>query len=667
MNKLKKILVSSLLLAVLSNTTAHAFEMTDMAQDTLDSVGIVVPSTDYLTRGQFAMVVMELSGNQQLASAAQSPFSDVPSWREDASAINVIYQLGLLSGNGDGTFTPDRQITIGESVTALLRLLEYTSADIGYRWPEDYVVKAQNIGLLNNLPSDASSLLTEEMSNQLFYNLISLETKTGQVYGEQLASSVVRDVVLLSNYASNGGAVDQLSVLSGGVIYYYNKDQDFPNGLLNAGRGTLLLDSAGKAMGFLPNEEVYAQLELASVNALGLTDKNGAFYAVPTTATVMFGETKTTFGASYFTMETYNSALICYGSSGTVELVIAQNNVHYADYVLTGFYEYASPNPYQPETVSTLGQTFQVDPEIAGKFAQFAYGDQFHLILGEEGEVVDVFAYSPDMVEPLIGILGKDVVTLLNGIEITGDSSNRLYAEEGQLVRVTATGIEKMTIAPARNNQNDVLNLDTMKLGKYKIADNVKVFECVDHSAALSLNFADIFIHEVPAEQVRYYQLNENNEVEILLLNNATGDQYTYGIIENLTVRESSSLGEITNQGAVLNTPTGDTAETITRAFLGADGEVGGMIWEADGDIVSGIILTKTEELPRLSLIDGENMVSDGLRIPLAEDVTVYHVRLGRWISMADAMTECETFIGYYDKSAEEGGKIRVIYAFDGL
>lgn len=671
MKYVKKILVSSMLLGVLSGGVSEvsAFSMSDVAQDTLDSIGISVPATEYLSRGQFAMVVMEISGNENLITA-MSPFSDVPSWRADANAVGVIYQLGLLSGNGDGTFAPDRSITVGESVTALLRLLDYTSTEIGYRWPEDYVVKAQNIGLLENLPTESSSILTEDMANQLFYNLISINTKTGQVYGEQMASSVVRDVVLLSNYASNGGGVDQLSVLSNGVVYYYSKDTDLPSGLLNAGRGTLLLDSSGKAMGFLPNDEVYYQMNLASVSALGVTSQEGAFYSVPTTATLMLGENKTTFGAGYFSMETYNSVLICYGSSGTVELVIARNNVHYSDYVVTGFYEYASPNPYQPETVTTLGYTFEVDPEIASKFAQFAYGDAFHLVLGEEGEVKDVISYSPDVVAPMIGILGRtssnvSTVTLLNGIEISGNTSNRLYAEEGQLVKITPTGIESMTVAPARNNQNDVLDLDAMKLGKYKISEDVKVFECVDHSAATALTFSDISIHQVAADQVRYYQLNSENEVEILLLNNATGDQYTYGIITNVTVRQSSSFGEITNEGAKLTTVSGDTSDTITRVFKGYDGAVGGMIWEEDGDLISGIILTATEELPRLSLIDGEYMVNDGERIPLAEDVVVYHMRLGRWISFAEAMTECETFVGHYDKTVEDGGKIRVIYAYD--
>lgn len=206
-------------------------------QDTLDSMGIFVPGIDTMIRGEFSMTVMELSSNQHLSTVAQSPFSDVPSYREDAAAIGVINQLGLLSGNGDGTFAPDRHITVGETVTALLRLLEYSASEIGFCWPEDYVSKAQSIGLLDHFPTDPSATFNQDMTSQLLYNLICLETKTGEIYGEQMAASVVRDVVLLSNHGSNGGSVDQLSVVVNGVTAYYSKEKDFPTELLASGRG----------------------------------------------------------------------------------------------------------------------------------------------------------------------------------------------------------------------------------------------------------------------------------------------------------------------------------------------------------------------------------------------------------------------------------------------
>lgn len=667
MKQLKNILATVALLAVVATPTQAMNQY--QVEDTLESVGIQVQfESEYLTRGTFSIFLMEISGNQHLASAAQSPFSDVPSWREDAEAVGVIYQLGLLNGCGDGTFAPDRAITVGEAVTSILRLLDYSATDIGYRWPEDYIIKAQNLGLLDQLPTESAALFTEEMATQLFYNLLLEETRNGQVYGEQLAASVVRDVILISNYGSNGGLVDQLSVLNNGVTTYYEKEKDFPITLLGSGRGTLLLNEAGKAMGFLPNEEVSHQLEVSKVDGLGITDKDGTFYAVPTSATLILGDSKTTFGVSYYSLETYNSALICYGSSGTVELILAQNNYHYKDYMITGFYENASPNPYQPETVTVLGCVFDVDPDISSKFAQFAYGEQFHLILGEDGEVADVIPYSKDLEQPMLGILGKNsVVTLFNGIEVTGDTKNKLFAEEGQLVKVMPYELGKMTVGPARATQYSDLNLDTMKLGKYFLSEDVKIFECVEHSPVTELSLNDIHVDLVDSSQVRYFQLNAQDQVEVLLLNNATGDQYTYGIINTCVVEESSSLGtgNITNEGAYLNTVEGNTEETIViNTFRGTDGQVGGMIWEADGDLVSGIILTATPELPRLAINGSTDMISDGVRIPLAEDVGVYHMRLGRWISLTDALAECSTFVGHYDKTVEEG-KIRVIYAYD--
>lgn len=637
---------------------------TTIPQDTLASLGVTVPQTQALTRGQFSLMAYGLTSDLYL-TAPQSPFNDVPSTRADAQAISAVYNLGLLNSIGNGNFAPDRAITMGESVTALLRLLEYTSADIGYRWPEDYIIKAENLGLLQGLTTDSSATLNQDSASTLFYNLLVCPTRNGQTYGENLATTVVRDVVLLSNSASNGGSVDQLSVLSNGSIQYYQKDQDFPYALLNSGRGTLLLDELGHAMGFFLNDQVQEQHNIATVDGLGITTPEGATYAIPSAATLMLGETKTTFGESYFALENYTSALLSYGSSGTVELVLARNNTSFDQYVVTGYYENATPNPYQPTTITVVGHTFQVNPEIASKFAQFAFADKLHLILDEEGNVENVLPYSTDLEEPMIGILDQNSnsVTLLNGITLTGDSTDRCFANPGQLVKVLPSALGKLSISPARLTTQENLDLEKNTLGSYPLADQIRVYECVDDSSATLLSMADITLPSVDHSRIRYYQLNQEGEVDLLLLNNATGDRYTYGIVENCMIVEASAVGELNNYGVIFHTPTGELNPVQTREFLKGEGEVGGILLDEEGEFFSGILLTTTLELTQTAFTGTESLVSDGVRIPLWEDVAVYHTGYDRWISLTIALAECDTFVGYYDKTPEDGGKVRVIYA----
>ena len=52
--------------------------------------------------------------------------------------MNVAYSEGLVNGYGNGTFGPEDPVTYGQAATLLLRMLGYTSAEVGSLWPLDY-------------------------------------------------------------------------------------------------------------------------------------------------------------------------------------------------------------------------------------------------------------------------------------------------------------------------------------------------------------------------------------------------------------------------------------------------------------------------------------------------------------------------------------------------
>ena len=56
-------------------------------------------------------------------------YADVPAGSENAGYINLVSSEGVLTGNGDGTFSPDDGITYASAVTAAIRMLGYTSAE----------------------------------------------------------------------------------------------------------------------------------------------------------------------------------------------------------------------------------------------------------------------------------------------------------------------------------------------------------------------------------------------------------------------------------------------------------------------------------------------------------------------------------------------------------
>lgn len=254
--KYKQTLTAGLLTALCLGSQGETALASDLSSQTLETFGISVPYTTAVTRGQFAEILFTLSGSNS-ATTAQSPFSDVPSTRSDAKSITAIYNLGLLNGCGDGTFAPDRGISLGEAVTSVLRLLEYTSADIGYRWPEDYVAKGEDLGLLEAVGSEASATLTTGQVEQLVYNILMGTDRNGTDIMDNFASATLDNVILLSQSG-------QVAVLVNGNTTYYSSEVSLSPDLFGTCRGTLLLNNKGNITGFLPSQDHQVEIHIGS-------------------------------------------------------------------------------------------------------------------------------------------------------------------------------------------------------------------------------------------------------------------------------------------------------------------------------------------------------------------------------------------------------------------
>lgn len=649
-NKYKQILAGGLLsILCLSSQPEIAFA-SDLSSETLSTFGISVPYSSEITRGQFAEILFTLSGSNTL-STAQSPFSDVASSRSDAKSITAVYNLGLLNGCGDGTFAPDRAITLGEAVTSVLRLLEYTSADIGYRWPEDYVAKGQDLALLEAVGSEASSTLSTSQVEQLVYNILTGTDRNGEDFIENFASSTVENAILLSQ-------AGQVAVLVNGNTIYYSSEVNLSSNLFGTCRGTLLLNNKGNISGFLPSQDHQVEIRIGSTTALGLFDTEKNFYNIQTATTVILEDSKSTYGVDFFALEDYSTALICYDTTGVIDLIFAQNNTSLDEFIVTGYYEDASPNSQQPRTVTVMGCEFDVEPDIAYKFSRFDIGDRLHLVLNSGGKVENVLAYSKTTAEPMIGIASNNMssVTLLNGITLSGNSSDST-ASSGQMVEVMPLSVGEWLLTPVNSIGNPSLDLAEMKLGNYSLSEKIKVYECVGSSSVSLISLEEIALSNIPSKDVEYYKLDDNGQVELLLLDNVTGNRYLYGIVEVVEVESGSN----TYEGILLHNGDGSSSEIISDEFT--NGEITGILLGDSGSFVSKTTLTSTASVALKAFSGSTALNSAGKLIPIADDVSVYHSKYEKWITLSTAFAECSVFTCYYDKTPEEGGKIRLILA----
>jgi hypothetical protein len=106
----------------------------------------------------------------QLVFAAGNSYTDVPPnhWASGVIARWSGDGYGVLQGNGDGTFSPSKGLTLGELATILSKTFGYSeriSADVTPGWADEAVEKAIAAGVVAKAPAiEASASVTREQA-----------------------------------------------------------------------------------------------------------------------------------------------------------------------------------------------------------------------------------------------------------------------------------------------------------------------------------------------------------------------------------------------------------------------------------------------------------------------------------------------------------------------
>ncbi len=115
-----------------------------------------------ITRAEFAKIAVYTAGLQAVATGMQgtpSSFKDVSADFWANGWINVAAAQGFVKGYPDGTYKPQAQITQAEVVTVLLRLVGFNDNLTGV-WPANYIAKAANLGILDDITFMANGAAT---------------------------------------------------------------------------------------------------------------------------------------------------------------------------------------------------------------------------------------------------------------------------------------------------------------------------------------------------------------------------------------------------------------------------------------------------------------------------------------------------------------------------
>ena len=658
-----------------------------------------------LTRAQFCKMAIVMLGKADQVNIYKNYtiFPDVKGSHWAAGYVNMAVrgENRFISGFTDGTFGPDRTITYGQAITILMRLLGYTDADVGIVWPEGYINAAVEKGVTKGVSLSGSSAITRAQAAQLFVNLLNAERKGGGSFISSIGNAVSGVILLDADTRDDAGAAAILT--SEGTYPLAGRSGSTA---LTGRKGTVLLNDAGKVVTFIPtNVGSSKDITIASAAADKLTDSAGVSYAVYSDTLTYFNNERGTYGTDRVFFRAGTQATVYTGATGKVEFIVvgaaasdeavvvsangsaagfelltdrtdykiykngeivtasalrvndvatyasASNTIYINDSHLSVYYKNAYPNTTAPTTITVTGisQPLQVLRCAADTLSDYDLGDTMTILLTYDGRV----AGAVNGRASTVGYVSGDQVQMFNGVTFDCDMPDNVESFAGQLVTVSARS--RTAIALTRfsgSNVSGSLNVAARTVGNTALAGDVRVYEKVGASALTEISLADIAAETVAADKIDYAHKNSSGRIDILVLDDVTGDRYTYG---RMTVEwVSGGFGEMSyrNRYATVHSGNGVTVGPLMCAAFD-DGDWGGIVATASGDRAAGFVqLREIEEVPISAWRSEDLLYYENVAYMVSEDIACYNSAADVWFeNLSDALAFGEEFTIYVDSN----------------
>lgn len=679
-----------------------------------------------LTRAQFCKIAVVVTGLSKSISqySGYTIFPDVQSSSWAAGYVNIaVRSAGIMSGYLNGAFGPDDTMTYGQAVTVLMRMLGYTNTDVGAKWPDNYLEKADEIGLTDGVTLSSNAGITKGDVAILFVNLLNADMNgSANAFIETISgATAVSDVFLVSLNAEADNGVTGAIEVAGSNNAVYIPVNTVPEELIGA-YGTLVVNNEGKALVFIPvsnGSTVVSTVVSASAAAIKCAD--GTTISMTSSPNFFYNGTSAEYSDAWISIEGGMLVSVHYSSGGSVENVLVSTvssgtavasvvmtdtyALPYASFVyingnaatasdilkydvvsydedfgvcnitrcaITGRYDAAYPNTENPERVTVMGTEFGVLDSAASTLANFDVGSSITLLLTADNQVAGAVAGSAlscsnyGVVKSLTA--SDATVTLFNGVTVSGEVENVSSSiGVGTLVTVGAYQKDILNIsAVSETTSSSRLELSTGKLGTYSLSKALTVYECVGKSTVIEIALSDIPALTVDSAKIKFVAYDSSGSVCLVLLSDVTGDCYTYGVIENDTVTETVGPLSATYATICVTNSEGTSTPVFGSTPL-YTGEYAGIASTGGGDLAGYTTLTDITNISRSDFQQG----SDGLLyvsaagglIPVSDEVQAYIVDSDTWTTLANARSYSDNLTIYYDRTLSTGGKVRVVVA----
>lgn len=215
----------------------------ESAVQNLVSMGVVSGYTDAtfkpqnpISRAEMATILIRTIDKSTYEDMQAMPFTDVEGhWASDEIAF--AYSMDIIKGMTATTFAPANGVTYAQAATMILRTLGHTDASLGGKWPTNYMTKAAELGLFDQIDEQGKenqaanrgdiALMTSTVAQDIRDQYKEVEPDPSEPSDNgKLATFSGRAIGLPLSIAAvlnqEGDAVDELEFLMGGETYYLN-------------------------------------------------------------------------------------------------------------------------------------------------------------------------------------------------------------------------------------------------------------------------------------------------------------------------------------------------------------------------------------------------------------------------------------------------------------
>ena len=624
-----------------------------------------------LTRAQFCKMAVEAMGQGDRANIYQNYtiFPDVKPGYWAAGYVNLAVRSDpkLISGYADGTFGPNNTINYGQAVTILMRMLGYKDEDVSAVWPDGYIDQAMAIGLCDGVSLSAGTAVNRAQAAQLFMNLLNCDQKEGGKFYTKLGTPV--DAILLDGNAKDAAGNPILRTSVQDYVLAGNPG----SGLLSGRKGVVILNGAGEAVTFVPtNEGTSRNITIAMAETTTITDSSGTKYSVAADAKVYIGESSYSYVERFTYLSAGTLATLYINDKGRVEtvfvgsttsddaVIVAQdgstegfalltdrtdytiykhgervtsrslkkfdvatysasnNTVYVSDNRITVYYQDAYPNaasPYRIKATGIIGTGedgyLEVMPCAMASLAECRVGQTITLLLTENNKVAGVSTNSAARGNA-IGFVGKDGVRLFNGLEVDSSAIKNLSDYTGQLVSVSSSNRDSVTLGRVGGQSiRGDFYVSEGRVGSAELAADVQIYTTAQGNMLSQVALSDLTESIISSDQVLFAHKNYADKVDILVLENTTGDSLYYGrVFVSTTVNEA---GETTKVETSVQSSSGEVAKFEVDRGLSTGQWIGVSVRSDNSQIVTQMVVLKAvKNVPASAWRGGESVYVNG-------------------------------------------------------